>query len=373
MPKSYWLNLFSFKTWTEFREAGSRVTGFRESRWNTVQRIKPGDLMLCYLTGVSRWIGLLEVTGPAFEDREPIWEDDPFPVRLPVRPLVELVPETAVPILEMKEELSIFQNLTNPHAWTGHLRGSPTKWKTSDGEAVEAVLANAVRNPVERAFDSSKLSRRPPVLRGRDDDALTVPEEDEVDSVARANGLEPSARPEATTHTEIQWLLVKLGHDMGLNVWVARNDRNRDYNGRRFTELSRLLDSLPVQFDPATTRTIELIDVLWLEGNSIRAAFEIESTTSIYSGLLRMADLISMQPNLAIPLFIVAPDERRNKVKLEINRPTFSKLKPPLIDVCRYISFDQLRQNVDKAGSLTKHLKAEFLDDFAEVCTMDDA
>jgi hypothetical protein len=53
--------------------------------------------------------------------------------------------------------------------------------------------------------------------------------------------------------------------------------------------------------------------VLWLQGNAIQAAFEIESTTSIFSGLLRMADLIAMHPNLKIPLYIVAPAERRSK------------------------------------------------------------
>jgi hypothetical protein len=51
------------------------------------------------------------------------------------------------------------------------------------------------------------------------------------------------------------------------------------------------LEKLPLQFDEATTRTIQLIDVLWLNGSSIQAAFEIESTTSIFSGLLRMSDL----------------------------------------------------------------------------------
>jgi hypothetical protein len=55
--------------------------------------------------------------------------------------------------------------------------------------------------------------------------------------------------------------------------------------------------NLPRQFDDATNRTVELIDVLWLQGNAIVAAFEVESTTSIYSGPLRMADLVAMQPN----------------------------------------------------------------------------
>jgi hypothetical protein len=96
---AYWLDLFSHKTWTEFLKAGGAVTGFRESRWRTAQRISPGDYFLCYLTGVSRWVGLLEVTGKAFHDDSPIWADDPFPVRLPVKLVVSLEPDAAVPIL----------------------------------------------------------------------------------------------------------------------------------------------------------------------------------------------------------------------------------------------------------------------------------
>ena len=298
MPINYWLNLFSYKTWTEFLKAGGETSGFREGRWTTIQKMKPGDLMLCYLTGVSRWIGLLEVTGAPFKDDKPIWEDAAFPVRIPVKVLIQLEPETAVPITELRNELSIFSNLSNPHAWSGRVRGSPVKWKAADGQAIVTALESALKNPTKRPFDPAKLARRPPILKAASEEIVTV-----------ADGPEDLDRPastasEATDHTEIQWLLAKLGNDMGLDVWVARNDRGRQYNGQRFADLSRLKGALPVQFDRETTRTIELIDVLWLDGNSIRAAFEIESTTSIYSGLLRMADLLSMQPNLSIPLYL---------------------------------------------------------------------
>ncbi len=63
-----------------------------------------------------------------------------------------------------------------------------------------------------------------------------------------------------------------------------------------------MVEELPTQFNEATNRTIELIDVLWLKGNSIVAAFEVECTTAIYSGLLRMSDLLALQPNLNINL-----------------------------------------------------------------------
>jgi hypothetical protein len=49
--RSYWLDLFTGVTWNEFKAAGGKVSGFRESRWTTVQKIKPGDYLLCYLTG----------------------------------------------------------------------------------------------------------------------------------------------------------------------------------------------------------------------------------------------------------------------------------------------------------------------------------
>ena len=177
---------------------------------------------------------------------------------------------------------------------------------------------------------------------------------------------------EISGHTEMQYLLLKLGTDMGFDVWVARNDRNREVKGKRFAEIFKLKDSLPLQFDDVTNKTIEYIDVLWLKGNAIVSAFEVESTTSIYSGLLRMSDLIAMQPNLNIPLYIVAPDERRDKVFVEVNRPTFARLSPPLVDVCRYISFTTFKQRLQETADFVQYLKPEFFEEFSEVCEVEE-
>jgi hypothetical protein len=57
--RSYWLDLFTGTTWDEFKAAGAKVSGFREYRWSTVQKIKLGDYLICYLTGISRFIGIL--------------------------------------------------------------------------------------------------------------------------------------------------------------------------------------------------------------------------------------------------------------------------------------------------------------------------
>ena len=85
-----------------------------------------------------------------------------------------------------------------------------------------------------------------------------------------------------------------------------------------------------------------------------------------------MADLVAMQPNINIPLYLVAPEERRTKVMTEVNRPTFSRLSPPLAGICRYIAFNVLRERVGQVANIVKYLKPEFLEELCESCKLDD-
>lgn len=184
-----------------------------------------------------------------------------------------------------------------------------------------------------------------------------------------------SAESATTRHSEIQYQLLTLGAELGLDVWVARGDRNRKWKGNTLGSLPKMLDRLPTQFNEATTRTIEFIDVLWLTGNSIVAAFEVECTTSVYSGLLRMSDLMALQPNLDIKIYLVAPDERRDKVEQELLRPTFSLREKPLAKICGFLPFDVLCEKlagIKKLG-LSGSLKASFLETTAEFFSEDDA
>ena len=218
---------------------------------------------------------------------------------------------------------------------------------------------------IKRPIDQRKLLYRPKAIKTKKVGLVTIPEKVESQQI------ETEISTEITNHTEIQWRLLKLGSEMGLDVWVARNDRNKEYNGNSFNNINRIKTELPRQFDEATTKTIELIDVLWLKGNAFVAAFEIEHSTQIYSGLLRMADLIAMQPNLNIPLYIVAPDERREQVIREVNRPVFSRLNPPMNRICSYISYSSLIESTSKASAFIRHLKPDFIEDIAESCALD--
>ncbi len=191
---------------------------------------------------------------------------------------------------------------------------------------------------------------------------VSVPAQGDEDALPRV----PVPADEDITHDQVQWCLLEMGASLGLDVWVARNDRNRSNGGQSFQDAPRLRDSLPQQFEAQVMSLIEHIDVLWLRGNRVEAAFEIEHTTSVYSGLLRMADLVTMHPNIMIRLYIVAPDSRRAKVLNELVRPTFDALDPPLRNVCGFISYSRLFQEAETVRRYQDQLKPGFLNGIAE-------
>jgi hypothetical protein len=378
---TYWLDLFTGQTWQEFRDYGASVSGFRKRMHNAVERIKPGDILLCYLTGVMRWVGALKVHGRS-HNRETIWQFDEFPERLSVEPLVLLLPEHGVPMEELEAKVDFYRSPADRPGFNGFLRMSPNRFKrSSDGELILTLLRAAEKQPIHRAVDSKKLARRPffkaESKHGKRTitTVVSVPGVDESTRADLAESAEAETVAAGTRHTEIQYTLLTLGRDMGFDLWVARNDRSKIWNGTALGLLPGMVDRLPMQFNEATNRTIELIDVLWLKGNSIIAAFEIESTTSVYSGLLRMSDLLALQPNLSISLFLVAPDERRDKVESELMRPTFKLREKPLASICGFLGFDSLTEKLKTIQNLglASSLKPDFLQKTAEYFTEDEA
>lgn len=376
---TYWLDLFTGTTWREFKDAGANVSGFSAKRRTVADRVKPGDIFLCYITGVMRWVGALEVTGRS-NRTDRIWKDQEFPVRFTVKPLIMLEPEHGIPMDELQGKVSFYSGPKDKGKFRGIVRASPNPFQeTNDAELIVSLLRNAQQNPISRPVDPKKLARKPfykvePARGTRKPPRLvTVPEPEEASLTPRPETL--GAADSATTrHTEIQYELLTLGAELGLGIWVARNDRSRKWNGTTLGALPKLVDELPTQFNEATNRTIELIDVLWLSGNSIVAAFEVECTTSIYSGLLRMSDLLALQPNLDINLFLVAPDERRDKVEQELLRPSFSLREKPLSKVCGFLPFGRLCEQLSgirKLG-LGGSLRANFLKTTAEYFTTED-
>ena len=163
---------------------------------------------------------------------------------------------------------------------------------------------------------------------------------------------------------EIQALVARIGADMGMDIWVPPGDRTRIAAAGVNQDVA-YLDALPLNYGLEPLKTIEQIDVIWIHGSYIERAFEIEHTTAIYSGLLRMADLMALIPNMIVKTHIVAPQYRREHVFREIKRPTFRHLPSgPLSNFCTFISYDRIRELSDNRD--LKYIQPLALDSYSE-------
>jgi len=93
--------------------------------------------------------------------------------------------------------------------------------------------------------------------------------------------------------------------------------------------------------------TVSLIDVIWLKPGTgeVVSAFEVEKSTSIYSGILRLEDLARSIPNCTCNFYLVAPDRREKEVMAQLARPAF---RGDLADIpLAFIPFNDLCDHCD--------------------------
>jgi hypothetical protein len=138
------------------------------------------------------------------------------------------------------------------------------------------------------------------------------------------------------THSQIQTLIGSIGIHRGYDIWIPNNDRGRlDW---QLTQKFICKNNLPDRYIKVF-EVIKQVDVLWLKRGSseLSAMFEVEHSTTIYSGLLRFNDLHLIEPNLKPKFSIVSNDIRRSLFLRQINRPTFKM--SGLSDLCSFLEY----------------------------------
>ncbi|KAA0576226.1 type II restriction endonuclease [Azospirillum sp. B21] len=162
------------------------------------------------------------------------------------------------------------------------------------------------------------------------------------------------------THTEIQGWLRDLGKALGYDVWIAANDRSRAYDGGKLGE--GCLERLPEAIEKAPgADAIRLIDVLWLDRGKahVAAAFEVEHSTSIYSGVVRMLDLaLGTEAHALEGMFLVAPNGREDEVRAQLTRPAFSRVADLQVRYLPYGELESHRESIARFGSGMKAINA---------------
>jgi len=171
---SYFLDLFSPETHAAFAASDRTISGFRILHRRAATRVHAGDVLVCYLTRLSRWVGLLQVEGGPFEDGTPRFTagHDPFVVRFNVKPIVWLSPEHGIPIRDPSvwTRLGFTQrHQPNSTTWTGGVRKSLARLSDNDGELLERLLRDQSTHPKLHPLAPSETrslrSHLPPVGR----------------------------------------------------------------------------------------------------------------------------------------------------------------------------------------------------------------
>jgi hypothetical protein len=109
-------------------------------------KVKPGDVFLCYLTGVMRWVGALRVAA-ASKNTDPIWGKGLFPIRFEVEPIIELEPEYGIPMAELEGKVAFYQGAKDRGKFKGIIRKSLNPLSAKDGELIFNLLDDSKINP----------------------------------------------------------------------------------------------------------------------------------------------------------------------------------------------------------------------------------
>lgn len=169
-------------------------------------------------------------------------------------------------------------------------------------------------------------------------------------------------------HTQIQIALYLIGLQLGYRTWIAQNDKGIIYRDKPLLEQPGIIPSLgneniisAFNAEPSA----KFIDCIWFQnGRFMPAVMEVEHTTGITSGLTRMKGLQDCLPSFQTRYVIVAPDDDREKVVAEANRPQFQSLD------ARFFSYSAVEELYYICTHRNLHgVTQEFLDCYMEkVC-----
>jgi hypothetical protein len=289
---------------------GSVPGPLNETRWN---RMEPGDIVLINNRGRIKFAGEVAATVRSKELARYFWRENDAGATWELMYFIVNEERTNVSLSKLNPLFGYAENYA-PRGFTMINENSVANFARHYGDILGVL----------KTFEKGE-------------NIIEIKEEKKLEKEVVEEKIEKAP----TEHTEMQWRLIRLGKLAKFDVWVPRNDQSKQFEDHKFTDfvLREFHDTLDVP------PTIKNIDVVWKFGPySIMSAFEIENTTQVFSGLLRLADLRADSPNSNYPLFIVAPEDKKRKVFDELRRPTFSARGLRMNDVVRYVGYKTIRE-----------------------------
>lgn len=133
--------------------------------------------------------------------------------------------------------------------------------------------------------------------------------------------LKPEIQQRVNEHSEMIAMLALIGKKQRFDIWVGRREQQeKDHSiisqGKKLSEhmtLKRFKVDNAENLD-----VVENLDLLWIKGNKIAAVFEVESTTSMMSAIMRGSNV-----DASVDKFMVLPEEREAQLNNKMTSPLF--------------------------------------------------
>ena len=148
----------------------------------------------------------------------------------------------------------------------------------------------------------------------------------------------PPAQPPApkdlniASHEAAQAALLMLGNLLGYDTYTP--DAGRTHKEQKLGDIATL-EELPYFAGEKVMDSVQNIDVVWLKDEWPEYFFEVEHTTGVTSGLLR----IYQAEKINAKFFIIAPQKELKRFEREVEKAPFRRIK----EKYQFRSYEELR------------------------------
>jgi hypothetical protein len=154
------------------------------------------------------------------------------------------------------------------------------------------------------------------------------------------------------SHWDVMGILLELGNLLGFDTYVADPVKESNLLGKTLGEIALLKEIPPFTYQRHLD-TVKNVDVIWFRDEFPAYCFEVEHTTGVTIGLLR---LFQIRNFTNARFFVVAPSNIISKFQTEITKDPFYRIKTRY----NFKSYEELVLFYEEAKKYHK-IKDEFL------------
>ncbi len=152
MAQTHWLLVSGLDNFRISKARGFDFAGMKSRHRKKAEKVRAGDTVFFYLTGVMSVGGLATVTGEYFESDEPIWTSkkagEEYPFRFSIKPDIILEEDEFVKIADLVPALEYVKRWPEAH-WRLAFQGNVHVFSDGDFELIKGALEGAeAKTPV---------------------------------------------------------------------------------------------------------------------------------------------------------------------------------------------------------------------------------